>query len=55
MTPFHEPGDERRSVVIVPLDACEDWLGGRNKDKARSFLTSLPADEMAAEIYLQPP
>jgi putative SOS response-associated peptidase YedK len=38
MKRFHKPGDEKRSVVIVPPATYEDWLGCRNTDEARSFL-----------------
>ena len=55
MKRFHKPGDEKRSVVIVPPAAYEDWLGCRNSDEARSFLILYPADEMAAEAYPLPP
>jgi putative SOS response-associated peptidase YedK len=55
MKRFHKPGDEKRSVVIVPPSAYEDWLGCRNTDEARSFLNLFPADEMTAEAYPLPP
>ncbi|WP_375542248.1 hypothetical protein [Paraburkholderia sp. CNPSo 3274] len=37
MKRFHKPGDEKRSVVIIPPTAYEDWLSCRNPDEARSF------------------
>jgi putative SOS response-associated peptidase YedK len=49
MKRFHKPGDEKRSVVIVPPGAYEDWLSCRSTDEARSFLNLYPAEEMAAE------
>jgi putative SOS response-associated peptidase YedK len=49
MKRFHKPGDEKRSVVIVPPNAYDDWLGCRSTDEARSFLNLYPAAEMAAE------
>ncbi|TAM06405.1 MAG: hypothetical protein EPN70_06005 [Paraburkholderia sp.] len=55
MKRFHKPGDEKRSVVIIPPDGYEDWLSCRNPDEARSFLNLFPADEMAAEEYPLPP
>jgi putative SOS response-associated peptidase YedK len=55
MKRFHKPGDEKRSVVIVPPAAYEDWLGCRSIDEARSFLNLYPAEEMAAQAApLQP-
>jgi putative SOS response-associated peptidase YedK len=55
MKRFHKPGDEKRSVVIVPPSAHEDWLGCRSTDEVRSFLSLFPADEMAAEPHPLPP
>jgi len=55
MKRFHKPGDEKRSVVIVPRAAHYDWLSCRNTDEARSFLNLYPANEMAAEAYPLPP
>lgn len=55
MKRFHKPGDEKRSVVVVPRAAHHDWLNCRNTDEARSFLNLYPADEMAAEAYPLPP
>jgi putative SOS response-associated peptidase YedK len=49
MKRFHKPGDEKRSVVIVPPNACDNWLSCRNTDQARSFLNLYPAEQMAAE------
>jgi putative SOS response-associated peptidase YedK len=55
MKRFHKPGDEKRSVVIVPPNACENWLSCRSTDEARSFLNLYPAGEMVAEAYPLPP
>jgi len=55
MKRFHKPGDEKRSVVIVPRDAYEDWLSCTSTDEARSFLNLFPADQMAATAYPLPP
>lgn len=48
MNRFHKPGDEKRSVVIVPPVEYENWLASRSMDEARSFLRLLPAPELAA-------
>jgi putative SOS response-associated peptidase YedK len=55
MKRFHKPGDEKRSVVIVPPTLYGDWLNSKSTDEARSFLNLFPADEMAAEAYPLPP
>ncbi|KWR92009.1 SOS response-associated peptidase [Cupriavidus sp. IDO] len=46
---FHKPGDEKRSVVIVPPAQWDDWLTCRDPEVARTFLTLLPPERMAAE------
>lgn len=55
MKRFHKPGDEKRSVVIVPPTSYEDWLNARSTDEARSFLNLYPAEEMAAQAAPLPP
>jgi putative SOS response-associated peptidase YedK len=55
MKRFHKPGDEKRSVVIVPPMAYDDWLNCRSTDEARSFLSLYPAEKMDAEPYPLPP
>ncbi|SDJ49082.1 Putative SOS response-associated peptidase YedK [Paraburkholderia steynii] len=55
MKRFHKPGDEKRSVVIVPPAGYADWLSCKTTDEARSFLQLYPADAMRAEAYPLPP
>ncbi|MEM5326252.1 SOS response-associated peptidase family protein [Paraburkholderia sp. JHI2823] len=55
MKRFHKPGDEKRSVVIVPASEYENWLESRSMDEARSFLNLYPAERMAAEADPAPP
>jgi putative SOS response-associated peptidase YedK len=55
MKRFHKPGDEKRSVVIVPPSAYEDWLNSQSTDEARSFLNLYPVDDMAGEPHPLPP
>ncbi len=43
MKRFHKPGDEKRSLVILPPERYDEWLSCRNPDKARSFLTPFAA------------
>lgn len=52
---FHKPGAEKRSVVIVPSVAYDEWLNCRDTEEARSFLSLYPAEEMAAEPSPLPP
>lgn len=54
MNRFRKPGDEKRSVVIVPATQYGDWLSSRSTDDARSFLQLYPADAMHAEPFLLP-
>ncbi|HKR43520.1 MAG TPA: SOS response-associated peptidase family protein [Paraburkholderia sp.] len=55
MKRFHKPGDEKRSVVIVPPSEYENWLASRSMDEARSFLNLYPVEGMAAEPQPLPP
>jgi putative SOS response-associated peptidase YedK len=55
MKRFHKPGDEKRSVVIVPPNEYSSWLASRSTDEARSFLNLFPADAMHAEPRPAPP
>jgi putative SOS response-associated peptidase YedK len=55
MNRFHRPGDEKRSVVIVPRVAYEEWLSCKSIDEARSFVTLYPEEAMRAEPYPLPP
>ncbi|WP_346015745.1 SOS response-associated peptidase family protein [Paraburkholderia sp. PGU19] len=55
MNRFHKPGDEKRSVVIVPPTGHGDWLSCRSIDEARAFLQLYPAEAMHAEPFPLPP
>ena len=55
MKRFHKPGDEKRSVVIVPPAEYEGWLASKSMDEARSFLNLFPADLMQAAPFPAPP
>ncbi|UXY14857.1 SOS response-associated peptidase [Chitiniphilus purpureus] len=48
MRRFHKPDDEKRSLVIVPEQDYDTWLGCRNAELARAFLTPFPAERMQA-------
>ncbi|MEX3969769.1 SOS response-associated peptidase family protein [Paraburkholderia caribensis] len=54
MKRFHKPGDEKRSVVIVPPTKCGDWLSCQSVEEARSFLRLYPVEAMHAEPYPLP-
>lgn len=49
MRRFHAPGDEKRSLVVLPEDRWDDWLRCPSEDAARTLLTDLPAAEFRAE------
>ncbi|MGO4379115.1 SOS response-associated peptidase [Pseudoduganella sp. RAF53_2] len=48
MKRFHKDGDEKRSLVIIPPEHYEDWLGCRNPEHARAFLNHYPVSRMRA-------
>lgn len=48
MKRFHADGDEKRSLVIVPQSAYDDWLSCTDPEVARSFLHLYPARLMQA-------
>jgi putative SOS response-associated peptidase YedK len=48
MRRFHKPGDEKRSLVIVPADDYDAWLACLDPEVARSFLGPYAAELMAA-------
>lgn len=54
MKRFHKPGDEKRSLVILPRDEWDSWLACRNPEVARSFLRPFPAELMTAEPAPKP-
>jgi hypothetical protein len=55
MKRLHKPGDEKRSVVIVPPTKYADWLSCKCVEEARSFLQLYPVEAMHAEAYPLPP
>jgi putative SOS response-associated peptidase YedK len=55
MKRFHKPGDEKRSVVILPPEEYEGWLASSSMDEARSFLNLFPAEKMHSEAFPVPP
>lgn len=48
MQRFHKPEDEKRSVVILPPEDWDAWLGGKSDTDARSMLRLFDPSEMTA-------
>jgi len=46
MNRMHKPGDEKRSLVILPHEDIGDWLACRSTTEAHSFLRHYPAERM---------
>lgn len=44
MKDFHEPGDVKRSVIIIPHDRLQEWLTWRSPDIS-SFIHGFPVEE----------
>ncbi|PWF46124.1 SOS response-associated peptidase [Massilia glaciei] len=55
MRRFHKPGDEKRSLVVIPDDELDAWLTCRDPELARSFLRPFPAETMKAWLAPLPP
>ena len=49
MKRFHRPGDEKRSLVVVPEQEYDSWLNCNDPEIARSFMTLYPPKLMSAE------
>ena len=45
---FHRPGDERRSLVVVPRRTWHDWLAAM-PDTAEAMLAEMPVAEFTSE------
>jgi putative SOS response-associated peptidase YedK len=48
MSRFHKPGDEKRSLVIVPRAEYDGWLECTDVERARRYLTLYRPELMAA-------
>jgi putative SOS response-associated peptidase YedK len=55
MQRFHKPGDEKRSLVVLPQEELDSWLTCKDPEMARSFLRHYPADAMKAWLSPLPP
>jgi putative SOS response-associated peptidase YedK len=49
---FHRPGDEKRSLVVVPAEHRRDWL---EADDPRELLREMPPDEFTSAPDPLPP
>lgn len=48
MQQFHKPGDEKRSVIVIPKELRDDWLNA-TADEAKKFF--LPFPEIGFKSY----
>lgn len=48
MRRFHRPGDEKRSLVIIPRESFDDWLDCAEQKLAREYFSLLPSEAMDA-------
>lgn len=55
MRRFHKPGDEKRSLVVLPVDEVDSWLTCKDTEMARTFLHHYPAEAMKAWAEPLPP
>jgi len=47
MRRFHKPTDEKRMVVILPVERYADWLQA-SPAQSREFMQLFPADQLVA-------
>lgn len=55
MKRFHQPGEEKRGLVILHQNDYDEWLACKNPEMARAFLQLYPAELMAGEPKAAPP
>jgi len=55
MRRFHAPGDEKRSVAIIPPADYSTWLGAKTDDEARALLKPFAAEPYTALAAPRPP
>jgi putative SOS response-associated peptidase YedK len=55
MRRFHRPGDEKRSVIILPPSQYIEWLTCKNPERARTFFRLPLEAEVMAETAPLPP
>ena len=52
MDRFHKPGDEKRSLVVVPPEHRAEWLG---TGEPRNFISPMPAEQFTSSPAPLPP
>ena len=45
MKEFHEPGDVKRSVVVIPHERLDDWLSLKLPNQMFQFMQGFPVEE----------
>ncbi|MDH0031999.1 MULTISPECIES: SOS response-associated peptidase family protein [unclassified Acinetobacter] len=45
MKEFHEPGDVKRSVVVIPHERLDDWLSLKRPNQMFQFMQGFPVEE----------
>ena len=45
MKEFHEPGDVKRSVVIIPHEYLDHWLSLKQPHQMTQFMQGFPVEE----------
>ncbi|WP_273430054.1 SOS response-associated peptidase [Chitinibacter tainanensis] len=55
MRRMHQPGEEKRSLVIIPATHYDAWLDCQVPQRARQWLQLYPADAMQARPLPKPP
>jgi len=48
MKRFHKPGDEKRSLVVIPRNDYDEWLNCIDPERARAYLQLPPPDFLVA-------
>ena len=54
MRQFHQPGEEKRSVVVIDDGRCADWLSA-SPGAARALLQSIDVEQFSARSEPAPP
>ena len=54
MSQFHKPGDEKRSLVVIPEELRDEWLEAK-PDRAKEFLQPMPSEQFTSEPAPLPP
>ena len=54
MNQFHKPGDEKRSLVVIPEELRDEWLEAK-PDRAKEFLQPMPVEAFIHEPAPLPP